>query len=781
MSNYKVKPRLDALPQQELNVLIDISNNSVNTNFLVCDLRKEDLRCLYEVEEIQPTCKISYNPSCQGCGHRIKINLFLDKSPSRSVLRSVAKRLKVADIVVADSEPPAKKSKNTIFKTPVNPLGINITNNSANIITQLENLSNKFFPLRNESQKHEELSRSMQLKISDAIGGYNPVENDPLYDGVEVKLEPMSIYSDEEDDNFEIPLSPGDISSPNSSPTHSPLECLSRLLPPSFDLNSEKQGLRSTWKSTTEQKIKLERPPDPIQIPKVKTEPDTGTSWRLEKPPSPIKIQTVESGRVMAKPLEKIQTVSKLIELPTKKCLDINLGNKKDSEKDEESNWRLEKPPSPIKVQTVHSCRPVERPAQILLKPVSKLIELSTETCLTVNLENKDNSEDWRLEKPPSPIKVQSASTTRLDDKPVEKPKLISKLIELPTQNILNSEPDNVDVQDNPDKGENYIHDGKIKLPPNVLVNSRCKILITRHRDFEELFKRKLMQIKKVPYFEIMQLPNGSKLYFMKLTDFGTRNLYMSSFDMRTLTCDICQLHQNGVNTFIRHRNNHFFSANSTVCCACKTDFKSHEVLSRHVMVCSYKWRLVKIKNNKHCEGGKTGISQLNPHQMDTEFGTYLTKDHFSCELCSEVCQNSQQLMVHKRQKHLLEPFKCNECTPIKYFSSKEEIRRHLIEQHFPQLADYHCEVCSAVFLHENSYKSHYRKYHPVIQNHRVPSIGENALSLNQYSKNHINSHTGKLISTICVCIPAHKHTTHPHSHTHIETFKAIRIFNQIY
>lgn len=241
-------------------------------------------------------------------------------------------------------------------------------------------------------------------------------------------------------------------------------------------------------------------------------------------------------------------------------------------------------------------------------------------------------------------------------------------------------------------------------------IRTKTNRILTTTKDYEKIYWEKRRKPgRPMPYFEIVELGDGSYLYFMKHTRKGI--FHMTGFDVRPLQCDICAATYKDTITLFKHRNIHFVDRGQTKCAACKIDFGDRDVVLRHIMVCKEKHVLSPDKC-KYCGEQFNSYPHLRAHEI-SHFPELVPQGQQQqmCEICSMVFDNSEKLRYHLRRKHAIGAFECHHCHKNRY-ADRSEILRHLVRKHFPSIAPYTCDACGEPFTTPSTLRAHFKVNH---------------------------------------------------------------------
>ncbi|XP_012547515.4 zinc finger protein ZFP2 isoform X1 [Bombyx mori] len=80
------------------------------------------------------------------------------------------------------------------------------------------------------------------------------------------------------------------------------------------------------------------------------------------------------------------------------------------------------------------------------------------------------------------------------------------------------------------------------------------------------------------------------------------------------------------------------------------------------------------------------------------------------CDLCGEVCKNTDKLATHKKLKHFSIPKQCPKCSKI--LSSEYYLNRHIKRRHDAESKNFKCTICSLSFAFKGELGSHIKHVH---------------------------------------------------------------------
>lgn len=174
---------------------------------------------------------------------------------------------------------------------------------------------------------------------------------------------------------------------------------------------------------------------------------------------------------------------------------------------------------------------------------------------------------------------------------------------------------------------------GRRKCFTKVAIEIKDDRTLRTTADLEQFYKEseRMMQEKRFPYYEIVTFKDGFQLHLMKSYH---NNFYMTSFDTRTCTCDICGIYKRDANTLVTHRSDHFYNRNRCICYGCHAEFDTRDMIIRHVSYCR--------KNNKSISLTCFDCGQVFPciKTMKIHEKVHITdlnkKRSVLCDICSK-------------------------------------------------------------------------------------------------------------------------------------------------
>lgn len=206
-------------------------------------------------------------------------------------------------------------------------------------------------------------------------------------------------------------------------------------------------------------------------------------------------------------------------------------------------------------------------------------------------------------------------------------------------------------------KGYRYHEfNGKIDIPDGDIIRAKGKTMPQTTEDWENLYASERLLAKRLPYYKIMSLPDGTNLYFLRYNKTG--NFYMANFDFRPISCDICNTKTKEIPQLIKHRNLHFFERNSELkCAACFQEFNQYELLLRHVLICREKTRL-SGDHCKYCNKKFGSYASLRAHVLiHVPHLLPESRQEKICEICSKTCPDQDRLRAHMRRSHKIDAY----------------------------------------------------------------------------------------------------------------------------
>lgn len=88
-------------------------------------------------------------------------------------------------------------------------------------------------------------------------------------------------------------------------------------------------------------------------------------------------------------------------------------------------------------------------------------------------------------------------------------------------------------------------------------------------------------------------------------------------------------------------------------------------------------------------------------------------REKILCHICSKhIFKQSMADHMLKHESGTSMPYQCNECA--KRFSCRDNLRKHLIVNHFPHMAKFRCPRCPAVFAQKHFYETHIMAKHKI-------------------------------------------------------------------
>lgn len=242
------------------------------------------------------------------------------------------------------------------------------------------------------------------------------------------------------------------------------------------------------------------------------------------------------------------------------------------------------------------------------------------------------------------------------------------------------------------------------KKPRKYSSGTYRAVVLEDHKDLYLKMKKKVQHVSSWPFYELMQLKDGiTELHFFKPTSMSS--LYMSNFDLRQQTCDICPETHKSLGAFLKHRNLHFIEDDSLTCLACNVTFPSKAFLSRHTLICKAKTTLDPF-TCRYCNKKLPKFKYLRKHEADHK----VSPQRQLCHLCSKVLHDSSALQSHLRKMHGINPFRCEHCP--KTFADLHQTRLHLVEKHFQDKCEHRCDYCQRPFGTAGRLQSHVEMTH---------------------------------------------------------------------
>lgn len=225
--------------------------------------------------------------------------------------------------------------------------------------------------------------------------------------------------------------------------------------------------------------------------------------------------------------------------------------------------------------------------------------------------------------------------------------------------------------------------------------------------DLDGIYRTYKRKARSFPFYDTLTTFDGVKLHFYQLK--SSYLFYMMNFDPRGCKCDICGMDFKTVASLIYHRRYHFFETGDTECAICKQSFDGESTLARHSLICPRKWD-IKPLTCKFCTKPFASYEQQRKHEIGHRKGWDRFAKPRMCHLCSKVCDDTANLRAHLRKVHEIDPFRCDHCP--KFFGDLPQLKFHLIEKHFPHLAQFPCPKCTKVFPIKNRLDSHVKNRH---------------------------------------------------------------------
>lgn len=237
---------------------------------------------------------------------------------------------------------------------------------------------------------------------------------------------------------------------------------------------------------------------------------------------------------------------------------------------------------------------------------------------------------------------------------------------------------------------------------------NRCRnVVLEEHKELYLEMRNKALELNTWPFYEQV-LSSGTHeddLHFYQRI--RTSPLYMSSFDLRSMTCDICGESTTEMTALLRHRNLHFFEGKVLLCMACNTQFPSTVILSRHTLICRGR-KNIKPMACKFCGRSYKNYRVLRLHEIQHRSEQPRVKR--MCHLCSKTFYDHSGLVSHLRKVHGLNPYRCDHCS--KTFADLHQTRLHLWEKHFSDFCEHRCEFCGRPYATLGRMQSHIEMTH---------------------------------------------------------------------
>lgn len=231
----------------------------------------------------------------------------------------------------------------------------------------------------------------------------------------------------------------------------------------------------------------------------------------------------------------------------------------------------------------------------------------------------------------------------------------------------------------------------------------------TIEEEFREIYAKFSRKIKTFPFYESFITEQGTDLHFYQQTKKGS--FFMAGYDIRSCKCDICRLEFKSVVALTVHRKLHFFEPGDLNCNACKREFPLEEALGRHSLVCPKSGEIKALTCKfENCNKTFEVFEKQRIHESGHKKGFARKSTQRMCHLCSKVCDDSTVLKAHLRKVHELNPYRCSHCP--KFFGEFPQLKYHLFQKHFPDLAEFRCTQCPKVFAIRNRLDAHMKNFH---------------------------------------------------------------------
>ena len=177
--------------------------------------------------------------------------------------------------------------------------------------------------------------------------------------------------------------------------------------------------------------------------------------------------------------------------------------------------------------------------------------------------------------------------------------------------------------------------------------------------------------------------------------------------------CDICGKSYRSQSGLKDHKANYHTFEKKYKCSFC--DFKSTSInhVNRHVS---------SRHMTQNCKRKYPKVIDLKCHICEKDYSTWISfknhkkihdnKKEFTCDLCDYTANVKQNLINHKKHKHLkIKNFTCDKCK--KSFVMKETLQRHVSHVHQKDQLDVEkCEHCDFSTTHASSMKRHVTSFH---------------------------------------------------------------------
>lgn len=189
-------------------------------------------------------------------------------------------------------------------------------------------------------------------------------------------------------------------------------------------------------------------------------------------------------------------------------------------------------------------------------------------------------------------------------------------------------------------------------------------------------------------------------------------------------SCDYCGYTRKRHNCFLSRNNffvhcaTHLIKKDGRIfsCVACGMPSMTINDARCHAMECderrSYKEEWERKELEATLEDTKPIIVDASDSRLKTSTKKY-PRSKVLCHICSKYI--FKQSMVDHMLKHesgTSMPYQCNECA--KRFSCRDNLRKHLIVNHFPHMAKFRCPQCPTVFAQKHFYEAHIMAKHKI-------------------------------------------------------------------
>lgn len=212
---------------------------------------------------------------------------------------------------------------------------------------------------------------------------------------------------------------------------------------------------------------------------------------------------------------------------------------------------------------------------------------------------------------------------------------------------------------------------------------------------------------KTFPFYTTHSLDDGREIHVYQ--DSKAAALYLSDFDIRTGTCEICTKKYDSIVGMLIHRRGHFFERGNAQCIACSKAFACDKKALFHSLVCKMKDSIQKLKCKYKCGAEFITYLQQRRHELAAHGWAKTNKEKWLCHICSKECTNSWGLKTHLRREHKIDSYICHHCD--KQLSNRQSMKNHLVNVHFRHLGIYVCQFCQQRFALPTQFRYHVERH----------------------------------------------------------------------